>query len=114
MCLCDQDDIWHKSKLKSIVEIFNSKEETEPLIIHSDLSLIDAKGKILENSHNKLINYQKNSISKNKVLYGNPIPGCAMSINSALADKISYSNDMVIMIGGYFCLPSYKYKCSLY
>ena len=96
ICLCDQDDIWHKSKLKFIIERYNSQEDKEPLLIHSDLSLIDDKGKLLERSHNKLINYQKNFISKKTSLYYNPVPGCAMSINSALADKISYSKNMVM------------------
>ena len=95
-CLCDQDDIWHKSKLKFFVERYNSKEEKEPLLIHSDLSLIDDKGQLLENSHNKLINNQKNFISKNTALYYNAVPGCSLSINSALADKISYNKNMVM------------------
>ena len=95
-CFCDQDDIWHKSKLRLIIERYISKEVEEPLLIHSDLSLIDKKGKLLEKSHNKLINYQKNFITKNTSYYYNPVPGCAMTINSALADKISYSKYMVM------------------
>ena len=95
-CLCDQDDIWHKNKLKIIVERYNTKYSKEPLLIHSDLSLIDDEGKLLEKSHNKLINNQKNFITKNTALYSNPVPGCAMSINSALADKIFYSKYMVM------------------
>ena len=95
-CLCDQDDIWHKSKLKSIIKIYNSKKDKGPVLIHSDLSLIDAKGKFIANSHNKLINNQKNFITKETALYYNPIPGCAMCINSALADRISYCKDMVM------------------
>jgi glycosyltransferase involved in cell wall biosynthesis len=95
-CLCDQDDIWHKSKLKFFVERYNSKEDKEPLLIHSDLSLIDDKGQLLKNSHNKLINNQKNFISKNTALYYNAVPGCALSINSALADKIYYNKNMVM------------------
>ncbi len=95
-CLCDQDDIWHKSKLKFIVEKYNLKEDKKPVLIHSDLSLIDSRGKLLAKSHNKLINYQKNSISKNTVTFYNPVPGCAMAINSALADKITYSKYMVM------------------
>ena len=95
-CFCDQDDIWHKSKLRFIIERYISKEGKEPLLIHSDLSLIDKKGELLEKSHNKLINYQKNFITKNTSYYYNPVPGCAMTINSALADKISYSKYMVM------------------
>ncbi len=95
-CLCDQDDIWHKSKLKKIIEIYNPKEDKKPTLIHSDLSLIDANGKLLEKSHNKLIKNQKNFITKNKALYYNPVPGCAMSFNSALADRISNCKYMVM------------------
>ena len=95
-CLCDQDDIWHKSKLKLIIERYNLKEDQKPVLIHSDLSLIDSRGKLLEKSHNKLINYQKNLITKKNAAYYNPVPGCAMVINSALADKIPYSKYMVM------------------
>tara|TARA_B100000212_G_scaffold335499_1_gene307546 strand:- start:981 stop:1826 length:846 start_codon:yes stop_codon:yes gene_type:complete len=95
-CLCDQDDIWHKKKLKLIIEKYNSIENNMNILIHSDLSLIDAEGKLLERSHNKCINYQKNQITKNTTLYYNPIPGCAMAINSTLVDKISYSKYMVM------------------
>ena len=95
-CLCDQDDIWDKSRLKLIIKRYNFKEGKKPVLIHSDLSLIDANGKLIEKSHNKLINNQKNLITKSTVLYYNPIPGCAMTINSALADKISYCRYMVM------------------
>ena len=95
-CFCDQDDIWHKSKLRFIIKRYISQEGEEPLLIHSDLSLIDKEGELLEKSHNKLINYQKNFITKNKSYYYNPVPGCAMTINSALADKIFYSKYMVM------------------
>ena len=95
-CLCDQDDIWHKSKIRLIVEKYNTQDNKRPILIHSDLSLIDASGNLLENSHNKLINYQKNFITKRTSLYYNPVPGCAMSLNSVLADRISYSKYMVM------------------
>ena len=95
-CLCDQDDIWHKSKLRIIVERYNTKKNKGPVLIHSDLSLIDDRGKVFEKSHNKLINYQKNFITKESSIYYNPVPGCAMSINSDLADKIFYSEKMVM------------------
>ena len=95
-CLSDQDDLWDKSKLKFIIERYNSKEYKEPLLIHSDLSLIDERGDLLEKSHNKLIKNQKNLITKNTVLYYNPIPGCAMTINAALAEKIYFCKYMVM------------------
>ena len=95
-CLCDQDDIWHKNKLKLIIERYKLIEDQKLVLIHSDLSLIDEGGKLLEQSHNKLINFQKNFINKKTALYYNPVPGCAMSMNKALADKISYCKYMVM------------------
>ena len=95
-CLCDQDDIWLKNKLRLIIEKYNSQDDRNPILIHSDLSLIDAKGKLIEKSHNKLIKYQKDIISKKTSLYYNPVPGCAMTINSVLADRISYCGYMVM------------------
>ncbi len=95
-CLCDQDDIWHKSKLRLIIERYNSQDNKKPILIHSDLSIINSKGKLLEKSHNKLIKYQKNIITKETSLYYNPVPGCAMCINSALADRITYCKYMVM------------------
>ena len=95
-CLCDQDDIWHRSKLRLIIERYNSQDNKKPILIHSDLSLIDSKDKLLEKSHNKLIKYKKNIITKETALYYNPIPGCAMCINSALADRITYCKYMVM------------------
>ena len=95
-CLCDQDDIWHKKKLELIIKEYNLVEEKKSVLIHSDLSLVDSSGNLLENSHNKLIKYQKNLITKKTSLYYNPVPGCAMTINSALANKISYSKYMVM------------------
>jgi len=95
-CLCDQDDIWHRSKLRLIIERYNSQDNKKPILIHSDLSLIDSKDKLLEKSHNKLIKYKKNIINKETSLYYNPVPGCAMCINSALADRITYSKYMVM------------------
>ena len=93
---CDQDDIWLKSKLRIIIEKYNSQDDRKPILIHSDLSLVDSKGKLIEKSHNKLIKYQKNIITKETSLYYNPVPGCAMTINSALADRISYCKYMVM------------------
>ncbi len=95
-CLCDQDDIWHKTKLRIIIERYNSQNDKKPILIHSDLSLIDSKGKLLEKSHNKLIKYKKNIITRETCLYYNPVPGCAMCINSALADRITYCKHMVM------------------
>ena len=95
-CLCDQDDIWHKSKLRLILEKYNSQDDKKPVLIHSDLSLIDSKGKLLAKSHNKLIKYQKNIITRETCLYYNPVPGCAMCINSALAKRITFSKYMVM------------------
>src|SRR5216683_393594 len=39
---CDQDDIWHSDKIKSIIECF--KVDPMATLVHSDLAPIDAAG----------------------------------------------------------------------
>lgn len=44
--LCDQDDVWPRDRLKRMIEAFVAAEEISPpdtpLLLHSDLSVIDA------------------------------------------------------------------------
>ena len=83
-CLCDQDDIWHPNKLTSIVNEYVRLNDENPILIHTDLSIVDQNLLILDSSHNHLLNNQKYRINKYSVLYGNPIPGCSMAFNSKI------------------------------
>lgn len=40
--LCDQDDIWDKDKLKIYVDSANGFNRDEPILIFSDLTIVDS------------------------------------------------------------------------
>ncbi|WP_413324257.1 glycosyltransferase [Synechococcus sp. MIT S9503] len=93
---CDQDDIWYDQKLTLMVDAYLLNDKNKPILIHSDLSIVDDYLKCMAPSHNILINNQKNRINKNSVLYGNPIPGCAMAFNAILLKQIKLRDNIVM------------------
>ena len=44
---CDQDDIWHKDKLKAGIELINRKESNEPVLYCGRTRLIDQFGNVI-------------------------------------------------------------------
>lgn len=94
---CDQDDIWYENKIKVMVQKMESIErkygKEMPLLVFSDMNIIDEKGFEI---HKSFLKYSKFRISDitNGLLCGF-IPGCSMAFNDA-AKK------------AYFSAPSYR------
>ena len=97
---CDQDDIWETGKIEKTVKKMKElkkRYENIPLLVHSDLKVVDEKLTILNNSFwdyekiNPLINNFHN------LLMQNTITGCTMMINRRLAELASpIPNDSVM------------------
>jgi glycosyltransferase involved in cell wall biosynthesis len=85
----DQDDFWLPNKINIFMKKFSDVEKTNngPILIHSDLSVVD---KDLSPINTSMFNYQK--INKNPIfselLVSNSITGCVMACNKALLDNI--------------------------
>ncbi len=91
IALSDQDDIWHSEKLDISMKALKSlenKHRDKPALVHSDLSLIDDAGKILNNSY-----FQKKQIklpaekSLVKILGHCGVMGNTILMNRMLAEK---------------------------
>jgi len=88
----DQDDIWHPDKLSIFMEAMDEAEKkygpSTPLLIHSDLRVIDSSGKVLMESFWK---YQRLNPKwggdMRCILTQNVVTGCAMMVNRALLIK---------------------------
>ena len=87
---CDQDDFWVKNKVELQMQIMLDKEAKYPevpILIHSDLEIVDSEGAIVANS---FINYQGINPNRNRLtqlaIY-NLVTGCTMLVNEVLAKK---------------------------
>jgi glycosyltransferase involved in cell wall biosynthesis len=85
--LCDQDDVWLPSKLESLVAECRRQESAAsatPMLVYSDVSVVDAKLAVVNPSFLRQIRADPQAINFRSLLVENAIPGCAMLLNSAL------------------------------
>ena len=86
---CDQDDVWNSDKiektLKKMQELETFYGNEIPLLVHTDLEVVNEKLETLSDSmwKSEYINPKANTL--NKLLIQNTITGCTMMINRTLA-----------------------------
>ncbi|WP_294405846.1 glycosyltransferase family 2 protein [uncultured Clostridium sp.] len=84
---CDQDDIWEKNKISSMIEKFDEKDVT---LVCCDLSIIDENGKKTHDSIceiRKRINYKTGYNLAKDLLVSNFVTGCAMIVRREIAQS---------------------------
>ena len=90
--LCDQDDVWTTDKISKQLQLFGEHEKDldrkQPLLIFSDLQVVDEKLQVLSPS---FFSYQQIapewSEKFSQLLVQNVAPGCTLLLNRALIDK---------------------------
>jgi len=92
IALSDQDDIWEKDKLQVQIQAIKELElqdSTTPLMVHSDLQMIDEKNRVLQLSYFKYKNYKlKNTKDISHMLGPCGVMGNTILINQKLKEKI--------------------------
>ena len=92
VAFCDQDDVWLPNKLRLLRECIQQVEDTNqegvPVLVHSDLKVVNNKLDKLADSFWK---YQKLNPSKmqslERLLVQNCVTGCAAMVNRALVAR---------------------------
>ena len=85
--LCDQDDLWEPDKL-SVMKAAMPLRETRPILVHTDLSVVDQDGNLLAPSFFRLEGWDPSAVTLPPLLVQNNATGCAMLLNRPLADRV--------------------------
>lgn len=87
---CDQDDVWKSSKIdKTLVKMkeMESKYGSIPILVHTDLEIVDENLNIISESMWKFSNINPKYNTFNRILMQNTITGCTIMLNRKLANK---------------------------
>ena len=108
---CDQDDIWLPDKIKitfdKIKEVEKKYGLNTPVLIHTDLKVVDKDLNVIANSFWKYqhLNPEKGK-TLNRLLVQNVITGCTAMINKALKGKIKLLPEQTIMYDRWISLAA--------
>lgn len=84
---CDQDDIWHKDKIsktmKKMVELEKDHDISVPILVHTDLRVVDSNLNEIAPSFCKYSNLNGNRLAVNQLLVQNVVTGCTVMIKAA-------------------------------
>ena len=88
----DQDDVWNTDKIeksyRKMQELESIYGRDMPLLVHSNLTVVDEKLDIIAPSFWKYQNINPNKQKLSDFLVDNNVTGCTMMINRALAEKV--------------------------
>ena len=92
----DQDDVWDKRKIEYSLKCMKSMEakygKYTPLLIHSDLSVVDEELRILNKSLASFLKINAKRKRLSYLLVENVVTGSTVMINKALKTKVNLSD----------------------
>lgn len=80
--MSDQDDYWKKDKIEKLLSLFNKiNDKTKPCLVFSDMSVVDEKLNMIENSFMKYQKLNPYRSDNNQLIIQNVIPCCTIMCN---------------------------------
>lgn len=93
---CDQDDVWKKDKVEKTLKMMKRMERKYgahvPLLVYTDLAVVDENLKLIAPSFIKYMNLPP-KILLPRLLLQNSVTGCTVMINRALCQFLSQAHD---------------------
>lgn len=96
----DQDDIWLPDKIKITLEVMlveEIKQPNKPILIHTDLKVVDSKLNIIDSSFYNYMNIDISKDSLNRLLVRNVVTGCTLMINKPLYKLVLNMSEQAIV-----------------
>lgn len=88
MC-CDQDDVWLPNKISvTINEMKKNEQEDMPVLVHTDLKVVDSNLQVLSESFFEHSNFRK-EFKLHDILIQNFVTGCTMMMNRPMVTLMS-------------------------
>ena len=101
LMFCDADDVWKADKvektLKAIISTESDYSDTTPIIVHTDLEVVDENLKVIAPS---FFDYEKLSPERNslrEILVQNNVTGCTVMINYCLREMVQETPHDAVM-----------------
>lgn len=110
LCYCDQDDVWDGKKLAILAKKFQNVDSKKPLLVFSDLCIVDDHLNELHPSFISRISvggYSKH-IQRDFIQVDNIVPGCALVCNRALLESAVPFPEHTIMHDWWIVLVALK------
>ncbi len=89
--LCDQDDVWDLDKVNISLQCIQNLEaefgKDMPILVHTDLRVVDRNLTIISESFFQFQNLDKHAKSFKELLVQNMVTGCTVIVNRALLSK---------------------------
>jgi len=99
--LCDQDDVWLPNKIEismlKMKEMEKEHGDSMPLLVHTDLKVVDENLKIISSSYRSMANIDYKFIGLNNLVAMNVLTGCTIMYNRALAELIIDEPGFMVM-----------------
>jgi glycosyltransferase involved in cell wall biosynthesis len=125
--LCDQDDVWYADKVEKTLAKMKFMQATYgttiPLLVHTDLEVVDESLQTIASSMWKYEHISPNKNAFSRLLIQNTITGSTVMINRALAERcLTIPNDAIMhdwWLGlvasqfgkiGFIAKPTIKYR----
>lgn len=101
LMLCDQDDVWKPNKIEVTLQKMREMERiygtNTPLLVHTDLEVVDENLQTLSASFCQAMNADYSRTALHQLIIQNTLTGCTALYNRALAEYITTPPAYMVM-----------------